>query len=113
MANKGWQLALARALWYELKDDKRIDITVALPSAINTPAIQRQMPNIKKMGFLWKNFILFEPEQVAEEIVDGIGKAFIVRPGFFGKLVNLFSLIVGDKVTTNLSGSTTEKSFED
>lgn len=113
-ANKGWQAALAKCLWYELRDDKRVDVSVVFPSAVNTPGLQNNSTSdLKTLGFFWNKVIMLDPTPVAEEIVDGIGRAFVIRPGLIGKLAHLFSFIVGDKLAAMVVGLNTDKFASD
>jgi len=65
-ATKAYDLALAEALWYELKPGG-VDVVAVLPGSTDTPGMRSSHPREDRV-------VLMEPEEIAVEGLDALGR---------------------------------------
>ncbi len=82
-ASKAYNMVLAQGLWYELRQDG-IDVVASCPGPTDTPGWRDNLG-----GKAVKSFPpVADPEKVAEETLNGLGKKVIVIPGGINKVAS-------------------------
>ena len=98
-ASKAFNRILAQALWYEMKDSN-IDVMACCPTATRTPGY-RAAADKDPPGTL-------EPEQVAEEALDGLGRGPVLIPGRFNRVADvIMSRVLSRKRAILIMGDNT------
>jgi short-subunit dehydrogenase len=72
-ATKAFDLALAEALWWELAP-RGVDVVAVAPGSTDTPGFRAHGPRVADAA-------LADPEEVAREGLDGLGRGPLVIPG--------------------------------
>lgn len=72
-ATKAFDLALAEALWWELRP-RGVDVVAVAPGSTDTPGFRAHRPRVDPAA-------LASPEEVVREGLDGLGRGPLVIPG--------------------------------
>lgn len=105
-ATKAFAWNLAEALHYELKQHK-IDVMACVAGATATPAYLKTNPKYR-----WPKPTVMQPEEVAEQALNKLGKKALFIPGFSNRL-NYFILtrLMPRKMASSIANKTMGKMY--
>lgn len=106
-ATKAYNLVLGEGLWDELRADG-VDVLVCTAGATRTPGYEQSLPAAYDLGYV----PVQEPEAVAKEALDHLGRRPLLIPSRFNRLASFFMRrILSRKRAVLIMGQNTRKMY--